>query len=225
MTKTEFLSLLNNPQSINKEIENDLREMISNYPFFPHPHLLMATTMSGQKDMNAAYYVNKAAAYATDKKSLYFLLNPEYAQLEPPQKVERDNNSTGNYFEMLEKVESKGGDTKLSLKSLADKLKSAREAIQTKTEQPAKPLKTPTTGNLPKINIPTPDYFSEQEYQRSDINVHREEQVKILIRERKYEEALEILKQLNLNNPKKSIYFADQIRFLEKILVNTKKTT
>lgn len=225
MTKTEFLSLLSNPQSINKETENDLREMISNYPFFPHPHLLMATTMSGQKDMNAAYYVNKAATYATDKKSLYFLLNPEYAHLEPPQKVERDNNSTGNYFEMLEKVESKGGDTKLSLKSLADKLKSAREAIQIKTEQPAKPLKTPITGNQPKISIPTPDYFSEQEYMNTDLNIRGEEQVKILIKEKKYEEALEILKQLNLNNPKKSIYFADQIRFLEKILVNTKKTT
>ena len=39
----------------------------------------------------------------------------------------------------------------------------------------------------------------------------------------KYEEALVILNELNLNNPKKSIYFADQIRFLEKVIANTKK--
>jgi hypothetical protein len=46
---------------------------------------------------------------------------------------------------------------------------------------------------------------------------------KKLIREHKYMEAIEILKLLNLNNPKKSVYFADQIRFLEKVIVNSKK--
>ena len=32
--------------------------------------------------------------------------------------------------------------------------------------------------------------------------------------------ALEIIKQLNLNNSKKNAYFADQIRFLEKLIIN-----
>ena len=49
------------------------------------------------------------------------------------------------------------------------------------------------------------------------------ENLKKCIREKKYAEAIEILKKLNLINPKKSIYFADQIRFLEKALVNSKK--
>jgi len=31
------------------------------------------------------------------------------------------------------------------------------------------------------------------------------------------------LRALNLNNPKKSVYFADQIRFLEKVIANSKK--
>jgi len=46
---------------------------------------------------------------------------------------------------------------------------------------------------------------------------------KKLIAERKYADAIEILRALNLNNPKKSVYFADQIRFLEKVIVNSKK--
>ena len=39
-----------------------------------------------------------------------------------------------------------------------------------------------------------------------------------LIREHRYEEALEIIESQNLNNTEKNIYFADQIRFLKKLI-------
>lgn len=45
----------------------------------------------------------------------------------------------------------------------------------------------------------------------------------VYIKQRRYDKALEIIKGLNLNNPNKSIYFADQIRFLEKLIINDKK--
>ena len=45
---------------------------------------------------------------------------------------------------------------------------------------------------------------------------------KIYIRQGKYEKALEIIRRLNLNFPKKNVYFADQIRFLEKLIINNK---
>jgi hypothetical protein len=45
---------------------------------------------------------------------------------------------------------------------------------------------------------------------------------KIYIQQRRYAKALEIIRKLNLNNPEKNIYFADQIRFLEKLIINVK---
>ena len=45
---------------------------------------------------------------------------------------------------------------------------------------------------------------------------------KIYVRQHRYEKALEIIKKLNLKYPKKNIYFADQIRFLEKLIINEK---
>ncbi len=45
---------------------------------------------------------------------------------------------------------------------------------------------------------------------------------KIYIKQHRYEKALEIIKRLSLNYPNKNAYFADQIRFLEKVIINTK---
>ncbi len=45
---------------------------------------------------------------------------------------------------------------------------------------------------------------------------------KIYIKQGRYTKALEIIKRLNLNYPKKNAYFADQIRFLEKLILNNK---
>ena len=43
---------------------------------------------------------------------------------------------------------------------------------------------------------------------------------RIYIKQGRYSQALEIIKRLNLAYPKKNAYFADQIRFLEKLIIN-----
>lgn len=45
---------------------------------------------------------------------------------------------------------------------------------------------------------------------------------KIYIKQQRYEKALEIMRKVSINNPKKSSYFADQIRFLRKLIINKK---
>ncbi len=55
-----------------------------------------------------------------------------------------------------------------------------------------------------------------------DDEFYTETLAQIYIRQEHYSKALEIIKRLNLNNPKKNVYFADQIRFLEKLIINNK---
>ena len=228
MNKNEFISILQNEATITDDMVAQLKEMTQHYPYFAHPHILLAQKFKQSNDINTAVYIQKAAVYSSDKKTLYFKLNPDKASLEKPQRVERSNNANGNYFDMLQKVEAGGGDTKLSLKTLADKLKAAREAIQIgKIPEVTTIIPEKNSGEtkVRKVEIPTPDYFSANEYNASADTSESEEEVKLLIKNRKYEQALRLLKELYLINPKKSIYFADQIRFLEKILDNTKITT
>jgi len=47
--------------------------------------------------------------------------------------------------------------------------------------------------------------------------------VRVLVKNGNYSKAIEIISELNLKNPKKSIYFADQIRFLRKLIINANK--
>ena len=46
---------------------------------------------------------------------------------------------------------------------------------------------------------------------------------RIYIKQGRYSKALEIIQRLSLQFPKKNAYFADQIRFLEKLIINNNK--
>lgn len=66
---------------------------------------------------------------------------------------------------------------------------------------------------------------TESILQETDDSYFTETLAKIYIKQGKYEKALEIIRTLSLNYPKKNSYFADQIRFLEKLIINSKKNT
>lgn len=48
---------------------------------------------------------------------------------------------------------------------------------------------------------------------------------KLMVKNKNYAKALEIITELSLNNPKKSIYFAYQMRFLKKLIKNQENGT
>lgn len=65
--------------------------------------------------------------------------------------------------------------------------------------------------------------MSEKEKEEEgEENYFTETLAKIYVKQQRYDKALEIIKKLNLKYPKKNTYFADQIRFLEKLIINAK---
>ncbi|MDE6191131.1 MAG: hypothetical protein K2G47_05840 [Muribaculum sp.] len=55
-----------------------------------------------------------------------------------------------------------------------------------------------------------------------DDSLLSESLAKIYIKQRRYDKAFEIISGLSLKYPEKSIYFADQLRFLQKLIINQK---
>ncbi len=219
MTHRDFISLVKQPKTVKTELVTDLKAMLENYPYFVAPRLMLAFALNQSKDINSKAFLTESAVYCADREWFYNYIFTENVLSEQPVRHERISKNSGNYFDMINAIESEGADTKQSLKNLAQKLKEAR-AIVARTEIPKnsksiEPEKTTDVMIDDEISIKIDLVPIETEIS--------ENIAKKLIAERKYADAIEILRALNLNNPKKSVYFADQIRFLEKVILNSKK--
>ena len=79
-------------------------------------------------------------------------------------------------------------------------------------------------GNLSGEESPEQSSSEElsTEEGEDDDSCFTETLAKIYVKQQRYSKALEIIKKLSLKYPKKNAYFADQIRFLEKLIINAK---
>jgi len=74
----------------------------------------------------------------------------------------------------------------------------------------------------PQYTPQLPDSNANDE-NATDEGYFTETLARIYIKQGRYSKALEIIRRLSLVYPKKNAYFADQIRFLEKLIINNSK--
>lgn len=83
----------------------------------------------------------------------------------------------------------------------------------------ASSVETVSSATPAPSGIPTPsDHPTPVTESNADTSLS-ESLAKIYIRRRRYDKAFEIIHNLSLKNPKKSVYFADQLRFLRKLML------
>jgi len=224
MTHEEFISLVKEPGKVTAHHVNDLKELVERFPYFVPARLFLAKALQLANSIYAESGLTIASLYVPERRWLFYYMHPEKMVSNKPYHHIRNENSTGNYFDMMNGIERGGGDTKESLKNLAERLKSARAmvigtpvAIKKESKEIIPENQKVEIKFNKGMSVVTEDYFSLSEPEITEDNAKK------LISERKYRQAIVILKELNLNNPKKSVYFADQIRFLEKVIENSKK--
>jgi hypothetical protein len=79
------------------------------------------------------------------------------------------------------------------------------------------PTRIVLKGNESNAEVP-----EEKEEKEEENEILTETLAGIYIKQGKFENAIKIIRQLSLKYPKKNRYFADQIRFLEKLILNNK---
>ncbi|MEG0010841.1 MAG: hypothetical protein RSB34_06475 [Muribaculaceae bacterium] len=132
-------------------------------------------------------------------------------------------NPTPDYAQLLAKEEEKSTPTPLELDD--DASMSQNDILINKFIAKSKEQQ----GHFPVLPVEPPE-IEEKELQTEPIEAPKEVDdsmlseslAKIYIKQCKYSKALDIIRNISLKFPEKSIYFADQIRFLEKLIINEK---
>ena len=242
--------LIQHPERLDKDTLYGLRELVARYPYFQAARLLFLRNLFLLHDASFGEELRRAAPLVSDRRALFELIEavnyriqPEPLQREPEPTLIPDGDRTvslidsfldsalaaepkpakGNapaadpakdyvaYLMQLEDAEplpapAEHGRSERSASLLDDYLDHGDERIvlpeqDTPNPAPAAPAASETE--------PEEDYFTET-------------LAKIYIKQGRYEKAIEIIRKLNLQYPKKNSYFADQIRFLQKLIINNK---
>ena len=181
----------------------------------------LALLLSQEADALAAFYPPEAKPETPDTVTTIDRFLDNYGKTSPSE-VEAISRAIFNpqpdYADVLaaqEKeeggVELTGGDTQDMLinQFIAEQMQLGEQAAQTPITSPVGEKEKAEIAD-DAINDPT----------KIDDSMLSESLAKMYIARHKYSQALEIIKRLNLNYPENSIYFADQIRFLTKLVLN-----
>jgi tetratricopeptide (TPR) repeat protein len=246
-----IVELINHPERLDRDTLYELRSMIALYPYYQTARLLMLQNLFLLHDPTFDEELRRAAIYITDRRVLFNMIEAAHYQLKSRQtpKAEAAHDNSGsrtltlidNFLDSIPKDdETEGKQTKrkptpadaavdyvaylleteenanaeehvpeMKGQSLIDSFINADNG---RFELSEEPLLTPTIEKSPENG----DDGVEEEY-------FTETLARIYIKQGRYSKALEIIQRLSLQFPKKNAYFADQMRFLEKLIINNNK--
>ena len=242
----ELNRYIQHPEQLNRDTLYDLRSYVALYPYHQAARLLMLHNMYLLHDPSFDEELRRAAFYITDRTVLFKLVESRHYTLNKPAKtvtavgIDRTDTLINSFLETIPEEEPKktcrkptAADATIDYVSY---MLAAAEEDKGSVTQPAETATTSIIDNFlvnggGKITIneneedssdaPHKDVKLENDKDELEEGFYTENLAKIYIKQGKYSKALEIITQLNLNNSKKNTYFADQMRFLEKIIVAT----
>ena len=122
-----------------------------------------------------------------------------------------------DYMESLEKEEKAKAEKQAETDAAAQN-EAAEDVQEPKKAQPAPEVEIIDTAPAEKATEVMQEGANDAEEP-----LLMESLAKIFIKQRRYERAFEIINSLSLKYPEKSVYFADQLRFLQLLIINNKK--
>jgi len=244
--------LIKHPEHLDRDTLYELRSILALYPYYQTARLLMLQNLFLLHDPTFDEELRRAAIYITDRRVLFDMIEAAHYRLRPakpaaPQAVEtkaqpsasRTISLIDNFLESMPQEEApkekrKPTPADAAVDYVAYLMESEPEGEMMPGEIPQMPgqdlidsfinsdkgrivlnegpLLTPEEEKVDEVveSNPEEEYFTET-------------LARIYIKQGRYSKALEIIQRLSLQFPKKNAYFADQIRFLEKLIINNNK--
>ena len=248
----DLIDLIKHPERMDRDSLYELRSLLALYPYFQTARLLMLQNLYLLHDPSFDAELRSAAIYITDRRVLFQMIEAAHYRLRTPEvqtqkaqnEEERENRTVSLIDNFLESIPKDEDEQKEKPKRKPTPADAAIDYVayllesETDEDSPAEVpqligqdlIDTFINNDKGKIVLPeTPkgapeeDIEDENDGESSDEGYFTETLARIYIKQGRYSKALEIIQRLSLQYPKKNAYFADQIRFLQKLIINNNK--
>ncbi|MCD7932477.1 MAG: hypothetical protein LUH15_14595 [Tannerellaceae bacterium] len=250
MSSEELYRVIDDPSLLSQDTLPVLRQMTEDYPWFSTARMLYLKNLTNVESPVFGEELKKHAVYVADRKKLYDYIHLDIEEIttESAATIHEDDP-----FLLIDSFLTAQGtmasfpagmplpiQPSASMDYILWAYSHTGEAEKEKEPEPI-PLKhqelidsflTEEVNREPGIRLlqaeeeedRLPSLVEDEEYEKTlDDSYFTETLARIYVKQRRYEKALQIIQKLSLKYPEKNIYFADQIRFLEKLIINTKK--
>ncbi len=190
ISKSAFLNYIKHPEQLDVNSLPAIKDLVQQYPYFQAARMLYIRNLKNTDDLSYHAELKKGAINVPDRVRLEQIMNKAAS--------EKKEQSTVTVVADDANIESV---PQLKHHDLIDSFITANPHIK-----PVGEVSDVETVVLDNTNV-TDSIFTES-------------LAKIYIKQGQYDKAIRIFEKLNLKYPEKSIYFADQIRFLKKIIEN-----
>ncbi len=244
--------LIKHPERLDRDTLYELRSLLALYPYYQTARLLMLQNLYLLHDPTFDEELRRAAIYVTDRRVLFNLVEAPHYQLRkltsmPTTKPvtaevagDRTISLIDNFLGSIPKDEEKPAEPKRKPTPADAAVDYVAYLLETEGEEPVQEEVPEMRGqalidsfiNSDKkkfllsddpVQPPVPEPEPVEEPEGIEEEYFTETLARIYIKQGRYSKALEIIRRLSLQVPKKNAYFADQIRFLEKVIINNNK--
>ncbi|MDR0683210.1 MAG: tetratricopeptide repeat protein [Dysgonamonadaceae bacterium] len=243
MTSKQVIELMLRQIPYDEKTLSDLQNLVEEYPYFQTAQLLYTLNLHLSKDSRFNAELRKAACHAGDRKKLFYLIEDElFSPVIDKNQENKENIVANTSFDLIdfflaekaEEIKRKAENPDTQIVSTDYMSYFLSEEAQ-KQEIETFPLQHQETidkflekDEIFPFKLELKDKGDEEIFSPDLKTVDKDDffsetLAKIYLKQKKYEKALEIIRKLSLHYPEKSLYFADQIRFLEKLVINSKK--
>jgi len=245
MEADKLYLLIGNTSLLTRETLPELKQVVEEYPYFHTARMLYLKNLAVLSDEAFGAELKKTAIHVPDRRMLYTFIEEIRISIDANPKIpkEEKEDTFGIIDDFLKERGDMGGEVLVFIPSASSDYigwKTVKDP-EAEDESSAPPMKHqdeidkyldedkvrgavrwPVIGPETEVDTAAIDEKFGGFVPAGD-SYFTETLARIYIKQKRYAKALEIIQKLSLQYPGKSVYFADQIRFLKKLIINTKK--